>query len=90
MSKQEPPKIEFPCEGYPIKVIGQNGSGFEDLVIEVVQKHAPDLDSTEVSVQASRNGRFLSVRFRITATGPSQLKSIHQDLMATGRVQMVI
>ena len=90
MSEKEAPRIEFPCAGYPIKVIGKNDTGVQDLVIEVVQKHAPELDTTEVTVQASRNGRFISVRLRIIATGPGQLKGIHQDLMATGVVQMVI
>lgn len=90
MSEKEAPRIEFPCVGYPIKVIGENGTGVQDLVIEVVQKHAPDLDTAEVTVQASRNGSFISVRLRITATGPGQLKGIHQDLMATGVVRMVI
>ena len=88
--QQEPPKIEFPCPNYPIKVIGQAGEGFADLVIEIVQKHAPDLDSATVTTQPSRNGKFLSVRFKITATGESQLAAIHQDLKDSGKVQMVI
>ncbi|MGX9080699.1 DUF493 family protein, partial [Klebsiella pneumoniae] len=40
-SDVQPPKIEFPCERYPIKVIGTAGEGFSDLVIEVIQRHAP-------------------------------------------------
>ena len=27
-SETQPPKIEFPCERYPIKVIGDAGEGF--------------------------------------------------------------
>ncbi len=90
MTHKEAPKIEFPCPGYPIKVIGKGSDGFRDLVVEVVQKHAPDLDLLDVSVQASSNGRFQSIRLKIVATGPAQLKGIHQDLLATGQVQMVI
>ncbi|MEH6472910.1 MAG: DUF493 family protein [Halopseudomonas sp.] len=90
MTNQAPPKIEFPCADYPIKVIGLGDDGYQNLVIEIVQKHAPDLDTTSVTTQPSRNGKFLSVRLAITATGPEQLRNIHQDLMATGKVKMVI
>ncbi|MEH6648533.1 MAG: DUF493 family protein [Motiliproteus sp.] len=90
MSQQEPPRIEFPCPDYPIKVIGVGVEGFEDLVIEIVQKYAPDLDTSQVTTQPSSKGKFLSVRFKITATGVPQLEQIHQDLMASGNVKMVL
>ncbi|UTW06569.1 DUF493 domain-containing protein [Pseudomonas benzenivorans] len=84
------PKIEFPCPRYPIKVIGEAGEGFADLVVEVVQRHAPDLDASTMVVRDSRNGRFLSVQLLITATSVDQLQAIHVDLRATGRVHMVL
>lgn len=84
------PKIDFPCERYPIKVIGTAGEGFSDLVIEVIQRHAPDLDASTLVVRDSRNGNFLSVQVLITATGVEQLQAIHVDLRATGRVHMVL
>jgi len=84
------PKIEFPCERYPIKVIGDAGDGFSDLVIEIIQRHAPDLDETTLVMRDSRNGRFLSVQVLITATSVDQLQNIHADLRATGRVHMVL
>ncbi len=86
----QPPKIEFPCERYPIKVIGDSFDGFSDLVIEIIQRHAPDLDTATLVVRDSRNGRFLSVQVLITATGVDQLQAIHVDLRATGRVHMVL
>ncbi|MFC5697801.1 DUF493 domain-containing protein [Pseudomonas sp. GCM10022186] len=86
----QPPKIEFPCERYPIKVIGDSFDGFSDLVIEIVQRHAPDLDAATLVVRDSRNGRFLSVQVLITATSVDQLQAIHVDLRATGRVHMVL
>ncbi|MFZ6047490.1 DUF493 domain-containing protein [Pseudomonas sp. CR3202] len=86
----QPPKIEFPCERYPIKVIGDSFDGFADLVIEIIRRHAPDLDASTLVVRDSRNGRFLSVQVLITATGVDQLQAIHVDLRATGRVHMVL
>ncbi len=84
------PKIEFPCERYPIKVIGDAGEGFAELVVEVIQRHAPGLDSSTLTRRDSRNGRYLSVQVLITATGVEQLQAIHLDLRATGRVHMVL
>ena len=84
------PKIEFPCERYPIKVIGDAGEGFADLVVEVIRRHAPGLDSSTLRVRDSRNGRYLAVQVLITATGVEQLQAIHVDLKATGRVHMVL
>ena len=86
----KPPKIEFPCERYPIKVIGDAGEGFTDLVIEVIQRHAPEVDASNLAQRDSRTGRFLSVQVLITATGEEQLRAIHLDLKATGRVHMVL
>ena len=84
------PKIEFPCERYPIKIIGEAGEGFSELVVQIIQRHAADFDATSLSIRDSKNGRFLSVQVLITATGVDQLQAIHQDLRATGRVQMVL
>lgn len=84
------PKIEFPCEGYPIKVIGDAGEGFADLVLDIVRRHAPDLDVTTLTLRDSSNGRFVSVQVAIRATGVEQLQALHVDLRATGRVHVVL
>lgn len=86
----EAPKIEFPCQDYPIKVVGNNEDNFYGFVVETVQIHAPDLDITKVTFQDSRNGRFQSVRLKIRATGEAQLQALFEDLKASGRVHMVL
>ncbi|MBG4680104.1 DUF493 domain-containing protein [Pseudomonas aeruginosa] len=86
----QPPKIEFPCERYPIKVIGDAGEGFSDLVVEIIRRPAPDLAVETLVVRDSSKGRFLSVQVLITATDVDQLQAIHNDLRATGRVHMVL
>ena len=89
-SETQPPKIEFPCERYPIKVIGDAGEGFSETVTAVIRRHVPDFDETTLVTRDSRNGRFLSVQVLITATSVEQLQAIHIDLRATGRVHMVL
>lgn len=89
MSEQEPPKIEFPC-AYPIKVLGRSVPEFETAVLEVFERHAPGFEEESIVWKASSKGTFTSVTITITATGEPQLVSLHQDLMDTGLVQMVI
>ncbi len=82
--------IEFPCERYPIKVIGDAGEGFADLVIEILSRHAPELDVGTLVLRDSRTGRYQTVQLLITATSIEQLQAINSDLRATGRVHMVL
>ena len=89
MQEQEPPKIEFPCD-YPIKVLGRSSEQFESVIVEVFERHAPGFDQKAIVVKASSKGTFTSMTVTITATGKDQLEALHQDLMATGHVQMVI
>lgn len=87
--QDDKPKIEFPCE-YPIKVVGRAAPDYRDFVIDIVTKHVLDFDVTTVEVQPSSKGTFCSVRFTIWATGVDQLKALHAEFQASGRVSMVI
>jgi putative lipoic acid-binding regulatory protein len=91
VSVQEPeaPKIEFPCD-YPIKVLGRSGEAFESIILEVFERHAPGFDQQTIAARVSRKGTFTALTITITATGPDQLEALHQDLMATGLVNMVL
>ena len=48
------------------------------------------IDQASIQVKDSARGTFTSLTVTITATGKDQLQALHQDLMATGHVQMVI
>ena len=85
----EAPTIEFPC-AYPIKVLGRASDDYETLISSVVELHAPGFDRSLIQRRTSRGGTFLSLTLVIEATGKEQLAALHQDLMATGRVSIVI
>ncbi len=87
--EENAPKIEFPCD-YPIKAIGSNNVDLKSVVLDIVRLHAPDIDSSKVALNPSRNGTFVSVRFTIFASGESQLKAIHEDLIASEYIKMVL
>jgi len=90
MADEQPPKIEFPCADYPIKVMGQAHQQFEDFVLEVMERHAPGYDRQRVSKRPSRNGTFVSITVFITATGIDQLEALHQELRSSSWVKMVL
>ena len=89
MPEADVPRIEFPCD-YPIKVMGRSGETFESVILAVFERHAPGFDQRAIEVRVSSKGTFTSLTITITATGPEQLQALHQDLMATGHVTMVI
>lgn len=90
MTEQEPPKIEFPCEGYPIKIMGEQSDEFHRTALDIVEKHAPGFDRNRLSVRESSKGTFQSITVLITATGIEQLKALHADLMAMPQTKMVL
>ena len=89
VNEPQAPKIEFPCQ-YPIKVIGTASDDFAEAICQIVKKHDPGADTGAIELKDSKNGRFLSLRIVITATGQQQLEALHRDLKATGRVHMVL
>ena len=85
----KPPTIEFPCD-YPIKVVGNSGPDFRQLVLDVLEHHAPGIDADAVVERSSRNGRYTSLTVTIVATGEPQLQALFTALKNTGRVQIVL
>lgn len=90
VSNQEPPKIEFPCPDYPIKTLGVASDEFLDVVLAVMDKHAPGFNRDKLEVRASSKGKFQSYTVYITATGIEQLQAIHEDLKKHPGTRMVM
>lgn len=86
----ERPLIEFPCEGYPIKVIGNSSATLRASVVRIVRNHDAGFSEDTVEEQPSRRGTYTSVRLSIRATGETQLKALHEDLMAHPLVKLVL
>lgn len=90
MTTKDAPKIEFPCPNYPVKVVGKGTDNYNEVVIEIVRVHAPGFDVERIKVQDSKNGKFRSLTFYITATSADQLTSLHQALTESELVHMVM
>ncbi len=81
--------LAFPCR-FPIKAMGAAEAGFEELVVQIVRRHVPDLGEGAVTRRPSRGGRYLAVTVVIEARGQAQLDAIYQALSAHERVLMAL
>jgi len=81
--------LEFPCQ-FPVKVMGNNHADFENEVVMIVRKHAPDLGEGAVTSKPSRTGKYLAVTATITASSKSQLDSLYLALNAHPDVKMML
>ncbi len=84
-SRKRTTPFTFPCR-FPIKVMGRADPGFKPLVIDIIRRHAPDLEDTAVSIRKSRGGTWVSVTVVIQAVSRAQLDAIYRDLTADDRV----
>ena len=90
MSKQAPPKIEFPCLNYPVKIMGEHSEAYQGKALAIVEKHAPGFDRAKMTQRVSSKGSFRSITVFIKATGESQLRALHQELIALPETKMVL
>jgi putative lipoic acid-binding regulatory protein len=79
--EDEESPLKFPCE-FPIKAMGRNTPELEMAVMEIMNRHVPDLGEGAVRTRRSRNGRYISITVTITARSRAQLDSIYMELTA--------
>ncbi len=90
MSSQEIPKITFPCNDYPIRIIGNlNTPENQKVILSIIKQYDP-LNKGCLSIKQSKHGNFQSMLFSIFATGEQQLFKLNRDLKATGLVKIVL
>lgn len=91
MQQQEQPKLkdllEFPCQ-FTYKVMGYAKPELPDLVLSVIQRHAPG-DYTP-KVKPSAKGNYHSVSVTITATHIDQVETLYKELGEIDIVRMVL
>jgi putative lipoic acid-binding regulatory protein len=71
--------LEFPCE-FPIKAMGKAVIGLERTVLDLIQRHVPDVSEDSMRIKPSSSGKYISVTVTIIATSKAQLDNIYQDI----------
>lgn len=90
MTQQQPPKIEFPCKDYPIKILGDATPEMLEFVLQTTEQFAPEFTRDSINIKPSSKGRYQSVTVLIIATGVEQLEQYHQALRANAAIKMVL
>ena len=81
--------LEFPCR-FPIKAMGRQEAGFEDLVSGIILRHAQLWPGEAIRSTPSKAGRFVSVTAVVRAESQEQLDAIYQDLSDCGQVLVAL
>lgn len=81
--------FNFPCE-FPVKAMGIANPEFDNLVVTLVRKHAPDLREGAVQTRLSKGGRYMAVTVTIQAQSRAQLDSIYLDLTANDLILVAL
>ena len=88
MAEQET-LLEFPCD-FPLKIMGQTHEEFQQIVVGIVTKHAPDFDSSTLEVRASSGGKYVSLTCTVVATSKPQLDALYMELTGHPMVKVVL
>ena len=88
-NQNSPSLLEFPCR-FPIKAMGRQRDGFEELIAGIVGNHAELWPGEEIRSTPSKAGRFVSVTAVIEARSQQQLDAIYQDLTDCVEVLMAL
>ena len=84
-----PSLLEFPCR-FPIKAMGRQRDGFEELITGIVSNHAELWPGEPVRSAPSKAGKFVSITAVIEARSQEQLDAIYQDLTDCVEVLMAL
>ncbi len=81
--------IVYPSD-FPIKIIGLSQADFNDIILAVVQRHAPDFDGAQMECRPSNAGNYLSLTCTIRATSREQLDNLYRELSGHPLVKVVL
>lgn len=81
--------LTFPIT-FPIKVMGVQSDSFEQDMVMIARKYAPDLDEAAVRCKPSNRGNYLALTLTIEAQSREQIDNIYRELTARPDVKMVL
>lgn len=81
--------IQYPTD-FPIKVMGRREPRLVQIIVGIVQRHAPDFDPATVEMRTSKKNSYLSVTCTVRAMSREQLDALYQDLCDHPAIVMVL
>ena len=78
---QEETLFEFPCE-FPIKAMGKSCPEMEIAIVEIMNRHVPNLGEGAIRMRPSSKGTYTAITVTIQAHSKDQLDAIYLELTA--------
>ena len=78
---EEETLFEFPCE-FPVKAMGKTCAEMEIAVVEIMNRHVPDLGEGAIKMRPSSKGTYTAITVIIQAHSKDQLDAIYMELTA--------
>ena len=89
-TEQDAPKIEFPCDRYLIKVMGDAIPDFKPFVASVLCKFDTNVTVDSFRENPSKNGRFVSLNVHMRIEEAEHLQQLFDELKLNPMVKMVL
>lgn len=81
--------LEFPTD-FPLKVMGRQVPAFEQTVLDIVHRHVPAYDASQVESRPSSQGNYLSLTMHLRIDSRQQLEDLHRELLDHPLVRLVL
>ena len=82
-------ELAFPCD-FAIKVIGRDEDDFQQFVMQVLDRHIPEIIPGSISTRSSRENTYLSLTVEFFAESRAQLNALYSELGADPRVKVIL
>lgn len=90
MNPEDAPKIEFPCDDYVIKIVGDAVPEYKPFVAGILQKYDSTVHEGRFSENPSKNGNFVSLTIRMRIEEEAHLEALFVELKGNSMVKMVL
>ena len=84
-----PPLIDFPCE-FPIKIMGDNGSQFTEVMLSLIQSKVPTFSADKIEKRISSTGKYTSLTCTVHVESQVQLDEIYHLVSAHPLVKFAL
>lgn len=81
--------LTFPCD-FPIKAMGHNQPGFQDMILKVLQKKHVILTKKDITSRLSKNKKYISLTIMIRADNQAQIDQLYEILSNDPQIIMTL
>lgn len=81
--------LTFPCK-FPIKAMGKSQADLQEIVLQLVRKHSPEIHADQIKTSYSSAGNYMSITITVHAESQQQLDNIYIDLSDCEHISIVL